>query len=639
MYRFLSFSQVAINVDGSTPNNSAMLDVKSNSKGFLPPRMARAEINAIASPADGLIIYCTDCGPSGTGALSMFIAGSWFSLSATNMDLNVSTIGIFSITSSTAMVGGNVASEGGPTVTARGVCWGTTPNPTTANSKTVEGTGTGSFTTNLTGLTENTTYYLRAYATSGVRTIYGNELVLPLNISSGNNPVTQLQMDNKKVTRIAAKGSVVTDAYADSTLVTVGYLNGTFNGKRPVTRPGLQGITGVNFNSSSLAEFSNKVFFPTPIPYFNYFRYNNTMTIGQYSYQDLDPISQTIINHVGMVNVPYATWSPLANFTFKYDITLQDPTVPISKVEILNGATVLDTKLDGLTTGSFTVPKSIFYTSLTVKATDVSGNEINLQLYTTFVTPLGVNVSNVRLSTSSGGTALSTVEGAGTVSNPWLIERTGADLSYYLNWAMTKNNDANVTNINFTGSPTLSNLSGASLVDQTKSPVVLPNSDAATIYRLGVSAKGDVAQVFSSISYSAYYQLRDKLYCGFLPSPNAPTEAQILSLQKSSLKTSEYFSQSIYPDNSDTGVTLTNNTGGSAYFAWAVPTYSNGSEPHPSYSKSAYMYAFGWNLMENGIDTSIYYVKTTGANPTWYWVCIFNFSTANGTSFRAILGN
>jgi len=76
------FSQVAINTDGSAAANSAMLDVKSTSKGFLPPRMTHAELNAIANPVDGLIVYCTDCGSNGTGTLSMFTAGSWYSLSA-----------------------------------------------------------------------------------------------------------------------------------------------------------------------------------------------------------------------------------------------------------------------------------------------------------------------------------------------------------------------------------------------------------------------------------------------------------------------------------------------------------------------------------------------------------------------------
>jgi len=60
------FTQVGINKDGSQPNSSAMLDVKSNSKGFLPPRMTHAELNAIVNPATGLIVYCTDCGENGS---------------------------------------------------------------------------------------------------------------------------------------------------------------------------------------------------------------------------------------------------------------------------------------------------------------------------------------------------------------------------------------------------------------------------------------------------------------------------------------------------------------------------------------------------------------------------------------------
>jgi hypothetical protein len=53
-------AQVAINSDGSTPNNSAMLDVKSTSRGMLVPRMSTVQRNAIASPATGLLIFCTD---------------------------------------------------------------------------------------------------------------------------------------------------------------------------------------------------------------------------------------------------------------------------------------------------------------------------------------------------------------------------------------------------------------------------------------------------------------------------------------------------------------------------------------------------------------------------------------------------
>ena len=58
-------AQVAINTDGSSPDASAMLEVKSTNKGFLPPVMSELQMNAIVTPAEGLIVYCTDCTPKG----------------------------------------------------------------------------------------------------------------------------------------------------------------------------------------------------------------------------------------------------------------------------------------------------------------------------------------------------------------------------------------------------------------------------------------------------------------------------------------------------------------------------------------------------------------------------------------------
>jgi hypothetical protein len=56
-----AFAQVAINNDGSQPDSSAMLDIKSDNLGLLPPRMIRAQMNQIHNPAPGLIVFCTDC--------------------------------------------------------------------------------------------------------------------------------------------------------------------------------------------------------------------------------------------------------------------------------------------------------------------------------------------------------------------------------------------------------------------------------------------------------------------------------------------------------------------------------------------------------------------------------------------------
>ena len=73
--------------------------------------------------------------------------------------------------------GGTVGADGGAAVTARGVCWSTTTNPTIANSKTTDGTGTGIFTSAITGLTSGTTYYVRSYATNSAGTTYGPEVI------------------------------------------------------------------------------------------------------------------------------------------------------------------------------------------------------------------------------------------------------------------------------------------------------------------------------------------------------------------------------------------------------------------------------------------------------------------------------
>lgn len=88
----------------------------------------------------------------------------------------VTTDEITNISFTTATIKGNVAQNGGSTITSRGFCWNTSPNPTISNFKTSDGNGIGVFTTNLTGLAENTTYYIRAYSTNNIGTAYGNEL-------------------------------------------------------------------------------------------------------------------------------------------------------------------------------------------------------------------------------------------------------------------------------------------------------------------------------------------------------------------------------------------------------------------------------------------------------------------------------
>ncbi len=88
----------------------------------------------------------------------------------------LTTTEVSGITETTALSGGYISADGGSAVTARGVCWSTSPAPTTANPKTTNGTGNGLFTSSITGLTLNTKYYVRAYATNANGTNYGPEL-------------------------------------------------------------------------------------------------------------------------------------------------------------------------------------------------------------------------------------------------------------------------------------------------------------------------------------------------------------------------------------------------------------------------------------------------------------------------------
>ncbi|PKN64896.1 MAG: hypothetical protein CVU57_12255 [Deltaproteobacteria bacterium HGW-Deltaproteobacteria-15] len=88
----------------------------------------------------------------------------------------VTTTAVTNITTNSAETGGNITSEGGGLVTERGVCWNTSPNPTTGNSRTQDGTGVGEFTSSMTGLTADTTYHVRAYATNSAGTAYGEDL-------------------------------------------------------------------------------------------------------------------------------------------------------------------------------------------------------------------------------------------------------------------------------------------------------------------------------------------------------------------------------------------------------------------------------------------------------------------------------
>ncbi len=104
------------------------------------------------------------------------IYGSVIIFKTRQIALNVTTLPVTEITQTTAKCGGIVSCDIPTSVTAYGVCWSTTDNPTIADSKTFEGIGSGSFTSLITGLTINSTYYVRAYVTNNEGTTYGSTM-------------------------------------------------------------------------------------------------------------------------------------------------------------------------------------------------------------------------------------------------------------------------------------------------------------------------------------------------------------------------------------------------------------------------------------------------------------------------------
>ncbi|RXR20259.1 fibronectin type III domain-containing protein [Flavobacterium stagni] len=109
-----------------------------------------------------------------------------YTVTTPNNLATITTSPISFISNNAAFSGGNITNNGGSPVTHRGICYNTSPAPTTANTTIFSGSGNGTFVSSLTGLTANTNYYVRAFATNSAGTSYGNELTFT---TSNTTPV------------------------------------------------------------------------------------------------------------------------------------------------------------------------------------------------------------------------------------------------------------------------------------------------------------------------------------------------------------------------------------------------------------------------------------------------------------------
>ena len=161
----------------------------------------------------------------------------------------LSTTPATNITASTATSGGTISSDGGATITVRGVCWGSTVNPSTSDLKTTDGEGIGQVVSNITDLTAGTTYHVRAYATNSAGTAYGEDLTFP---TLGQAPTATTQ----PATNLSANGATLNgtvNANDISTTVTFEYGTTTSYGQTATATPGQ--VTG-NLSTAVSANIS-----------------------------------------------------------------------------------------------------------------------------------------------------------------------------------------------------------------------------------------------------------------------------------------------------------------------------------------------------------------------------------------------
>ncbi len=182
------FAQVGINSDNSLPLPSAGLDVKFTDKGLLPPRMTKLQMNNINQPADGLIVYCTDCGSNGLGALSLYMVGAWYNLSINCVNP------LSPVTDTHVATANQIIWNWKPVSGATGYRWNTSTEYATATDMGIATTKTETL------LTCNTLYtrYIWAYNSCGISSpvtlTKATSLNPPASPSPGTNVAGQTQI-------------------------------------------------------------------------------------------------------------------------------------------------------------------------------------------------------------------------------------------------------------------------------------------------------------------------------------------------------------------------------------------------------------------------------------------------------------
>jgi hypothetical protein len=319
----------------------------------------------------------------------------------------LTTVSVSSITSATAICGGVITNTGGASITEKGVCWKTSPGPTISDSKTNDGTGSDSYVSSLSGLSSNTTYYVRAYATNSTGTGYGNEV----SFSTGCAPPSASTESATGIGTTTATLNGTINANGFSTTITFEYGTTTGYGSTANASPGT--LTG-STNSSVIATVTGLI--PSTLYHYRVKAVNCGGTIYGLDKTFTTPcstptastgsvtgIGTTAVTLNGTVNAN----SFSTTVTFEYGLSTSygtTVTAPQSPVTGSSGVSV-NVSISGLITNTL-----YHYRIVAVNCGGTTyGNDLTFTTLTSLTTTA---ISNITATTSSSGGNISTGGGA-----------------------------------------------------------------------------------------------------------------------------------------------------------------------------------------------------------------------------------
>lgn len=301
----------------------------------------------------------------------------------------LNTTAVNNITYNSAISGGNITSDGGDVVAGRGICWNTVGDPTIADNITSNGTGIGTFTSNLTNLYGNNTYYIRAYATNGVGTVYGNQITF--SIPYGLATVETYEATKINSNSVVCGGSIINNGGVPITDIGLCYSNNP----NPTISNNILSMgsgTGIFINTISNLTTSSTYYvraFATNIFGTSYGNQITFATLGLASVSTYDFKNMTSNSVIcgGYINSDGGATITECGVCYG---TNHDPTIDNSKITMSKSTGDFSDKIIGLTPNT-----TYYFRAYAINSVGTAyGNEISFKTFTGSVTDIEGNVYN-----------------------------------------------------------------------------------------------------------------------------------------------------------------------------------------------------------------------------------------------------